>query len=1354
METKDYFLGLDVGTGSVGWAVTDTDYEIMRSHGKDLWGVRLFDSANTAEERRIFRTSRRRLDRRNWRIELLQGIFAEEINQKDPGFFLRMKESKYFPEDKRDINGKCPDLPYALFVDQDFTDKDYHKKFPTIYHLRKWLMETDETPDIRLVYLALHHMMKHRGHFLLSGTIDNIKKFDDTFQQFIQSLKEEELDFHLDISQEDAKAVENILKDNSITRSVKKTQLINLLHAQTSCEKCVMTLLAGGTVKLSDILGNKEFDLLERSKISFYDSNYDEYEGSVASDLGEHFIIIEKAKAVYDWSVLANILGDYDSISTAKVALYEKHHKDLKYLKNLVKSHMNVGTYRDIFVKTDEKTANYCAYIGMTKINGKKVALAGKQCGRDEFYKYLDKTVLKQLDGIKDTEYLKSEMEKGTFLPKQTVKENGTIPYQVHLYELDRILKHLGSRIPLLSKEREKILQIFTFRIPYYVGPLNGIKHGKDATNWAVRKDYDQKEKTKIYPWNFDEVIDLEESAEKFIRRMTNKCTHLIHEDVLPKNSLLYSKFVVLNELNNLRLNGEPLPVSRKQKIYTGLFQKHRKVTQKKLKDFLKREGIVAQRDMDELDITGIDRDFKGSLTAYHDFKEKLTGCDLSQKEQEEIILNITLFGEDKDLLKKRISKLFPKLTEGQIKGLCSLTYSGWGRLSRSFLEGITSPAPETGEAYTIIRALWETNDNLMQLLSEKYQFVEAIEAENGKDEIKGISYALVKELYVSPAVKRQIWQTLQIVKEICDVVGYPPKRVFIEMAREKAESIRTESRRKRLLDLYKKCKEEESAWLEELNDHLSNKTTDAQLRGDRLYLYYTQKGRCMYSGEKIQLKDLWDKNLYDIDHIYPQSKVVDDSLDNRVLVKRALNSNKTDTYPISADIRHKMTPFWKSLLDGNFISKEKHYRLTRNEEFEESELAGFIARQLVETRQSTKAVASVLKQVLPDTEIIYSKAKNVSNFRHDFKIVKVREMNDLHHAKDAYLNIVVGNAYFVKFTKSPRWYIKNNPGRSYNLKKLFTSEKDVCVNGETAWKAGDAGTIATVKKTVNKNNILVTRRAYEARGGLFKQQILKKGKGQVPIKSSDERLSHIEKYGGYDKAVGTYFMLVESEDKKGKKIRTIEFVPLYEHNKIEASQEAAIHYLITERELKNPRILLKKIKIDTLFKVDGFHMWLSGRTGNQLIFKGANQLLLSSEDTAILKKCLKFVTRQKENKNLKLTEYDELTTADLLQLYDTFLDKLQNSVYHIRLSAQAITLEEKRELFCDLSNENKCIVLCEILHMFQCQSGAADLRLIDGPKGAGSLKISNNLANCQQISIINQSPTGIYEQEIDLKKL
>lgn len=105
---KDYYVGLDSGTGSLGWSVTNETYEIQRSHGKALWGVRLFDAAETAEERRGFRTNRRRLDRRNWRLELLQEIFGnEKINQVDDGFFLRMKESRYLPEDKRGKDGNC-----------------------------------------------------------------------------------------------------------------------------------------------------------------------------------------------------------------------------------------------------------------------------------------------------------------------------------------------------------------------------------------------------------------------------------------------------------------------------------------------------------------------------------------------------------------------------------------------------------------------------------------------------------------------------------------------------------------------------------------------------------------------------------------------------------------------------------------------------------------------------------------------------------------------------------------------------------------------------------------------------------------------------------------------------------------------------------------------------------------------------------------------------------------------------------------------------------------------------------------------------------------------------------------------
>lgn len=233
---QGYFLGLDMGTGSLGWAVTNDKYEVLRKHGKALWGVRLFESANTAEERRKFRTARRRLARRNWRLQVLQELFAEEIAMVDPGFYLRMKESKYYPEDKRDINGVCPELPYALFVDKNFTDKDYHQKFPTIYHLRKMLMNTIETPDIRLVYLAFHHMMKHRGHFLLSGNINEIKEFKVTFLQLIHNIKDEELEFYLSIGDKECEIIEEILKDATITKSVKRSRLWKALGAKTTCE--------------------------------------------------------------------------------------------------------------------------------------------------------------------------------------------------------------------------------------------------------------------------------------------------------------------------------------------------------------------------------------------------------------------------------------------------------------------------------------------------------------------------------------------------------------------------------------------------------------------------------------------------------------------------------------------------------------------------------------------------------------------------------------------------------------------------------------------------------------------------------------------------------------------------------------------------------------------------------------------------------------------------------------------------------------------------------------------------------------------------------------------------------------
>ena len=209
MDKKEYYLGLDVGTESVGWAVTDENYNVIRKKGKSLWGVRLFDEAQTAAQRRIFRTSRRRNDRKKQRIQLLQELLAKEINKADNKFYFRLRDSAFWAEDKEE------NQIYSLFNDKCFTDVDYGKKYPTIYHLRKSLLIDEEKPDIRLIYLALHHLMKNRGHFLFNGSIEKVTAFENTFNTFKECL-EENFDVFLECNS--LSKFESVLKTKTLAK--------------------------------------------------------------------------------------------------------------------------------------------------------------------------------------------------------------------------------------------------------------------------------------------------------------------------------------------------------------------------------------------------------------------------------------------------------------------------------------------------------------------------------------------------------------------------------------------------------------------------------------------------------------------------------------------------------------------------------------------------------------------------------------------------------------------------------------------------------------------------------------------------------------------------------------------------------------------------------------------------------------------------------------------------------------------------------------------------------------------------------------------------------------------------------
>ena len=127
-ENIFYNIGLDIGTNSVGYAVTDMDGKLIKIKNKNFWGVRLFDEGKTAAERRLYRSSRRRKQRRKQRIYLLQQILENEIRKTDDNFFARLNESFKNQEDRGHH--------FNLFIGESLNDQTYYNKYPTIYHLR------------------------------------------------------------------------------------------------------------------------------------------------------------------------------------------------------------------------------------------------------------------------------------------------------------------------------------------------------------------------------------------------------------------------------------------------------------------------------------------------------------------------------------------------------------------------------------------------------------------------------------------------------------------------------------------------------------------------------------------------------------------------------------------------------------------------------------------------------------------------------------------------------------------------------------------------------------------------------------------------------------------------------------------------------------------------------------------------------------------------------------------------------------------------------------------------------------------------------------------------------------------
>lgn len=1358
MVKGDYYLGLDLGTNSVGWAVTDLEYNLLRAKGKDLWGVRLFDEAQTAANRRSKRTARRRIERNKARKALLKEFFADEIDKVDPAFYIKLNESFFKLKDRSVENQQ----PYSLFNDFNFTDKDFHEKYKTIFHLRSDLIHSDKAFDVRLVFLAIYNMFSHRGHFL-NATLDAEKNdtgFENAYAEMIEVLEEHEFGIPSNI---EVSNIEGILSDNKNSRTNHFEQLLALFNVSKKDKRnwSVIRLLSGLNINLKDIY-DQELDKKSDKKFGFRESDYEEVIEEVYNIVDEDYKnIIEKIKSVHDAGLLSKIMIGCEYLSDARVKIYDMHQKDLKQLKALLKKY-NKEAYEKLFRTIESGT--YSAYVGSVNSHGKIERRQVKKCGKDDLYKSIDKAIKDIPDDDKDKIEIKARIDADIFLEKQLTNENGVIPNQLHSRELRAILNNAEKYLSFLSKAdktgysiKEKIIQLFEFQIPYYVGPLGREFSGKKGYNcWAVRK-----ESGRVFPWIFDEKIDKNASAEEFIKRMVRKCTYFNDENTLPKNSLLYEKFIVLNEINAIRVNGSRLDTETKQAIYNDLFTCGKKVTKKKIKDYL----ISINKMDNESEISGIDTEWSKNLTSIAKFKGVFDGKIENNKEIiEDIIFWSTIYSGDKKLIRSKIETVYPNtLNENQLKKILGFRFTGWGNLSRRFLEGIMGKDKNGNAENSIIGFLWNEQVTLQELLSQNYTFREIID-----EQFLGVEKPLssweiedLDDFYLSPSVKRMTWQTMKIVEEIQRVLGKSPKRIFVEMTRSDGKKERTTSRKDKLKSLYKSLGKEGKELLNEIDGNDEN-----FFNRRKIYLYYLQMGKCMYSEEVIDLHELLNDNLYDIEHIYPQHYIKDDSLENNlVLVKKKINEKKQDN-PISSKIQADRYTFWCMLKDKGFINNEKFTRLTRrNDSFTEDELTGFINRQIVETSQVSKAITQILQQSMGENcKIVFSKAKLISEFRHKFDLPKSRIVNDLHHANDAYLNIVVGNAYYVKFTGNPYKFIKNakkNPElkeNKYHISDFY--RYDIYNKYEVAWINRDNKTITTIKEILKRATPIVVKKVEQAHGKYFDETLVGHNKAKKSVyigkKTKHSVLSNVCEYGGKTSISVQTCLLVEYK-KKNELIRSIMTLPVLAGDSRNLKKTEMLRYVekaLLEKEknqkIDGIRVCGRYIPLNSLLKINGAYYYLGGKTDNNFYIKNAMQFKLDG-------KWIKYISKiEKANKIKDYSEVDKfknniITKEKNQKLYNLIINKLGNLPYSKSKKSEIVKpLEDSFNFFCESDISIQCDIIEKILLNIN-KSKSLNIKITDT---TGIMRINSKIDNNTEFKLISQSVTGLFESETDMLKI
>ncbi len=1304
-----YGISLDMGTNSIGFAVVwdsgEKADQIVVRKGKRLYGARLFKEAEDSIKYRSARSARRTLGKKLWRLNLLKGVLKEYVLNEDKDFYKNLHLTQIHQGSN------------ILFRESNYQDKDYFQEFPTIYHLRHALTDKAKVEEFkarslyyRFLFLAAHDMLKNRGHFLITADLD-FSNLSNVEQQKT-SLISEIADGILNLADPDSE-IQN--KEEVIDEIDKYFSDPNVKPKNNTAGYIYRAIIG------NDINYNVLFGISDKDKMKFSVNELEELQ----TEDEEVNSIIEKMFSYYSILKASKIIsGDSKSISDFKIKLFENHQNTVYLLKTLFKG---TDVYKDIF----NKHGIYEKFIGNGKESeagrkyksGKKRPLRAYQ---DGFIKELNKILQNYFKDIETkesfltyaeskglefkqfAEYLISEnptfddVEKGYTLYTPTNFEySREVMNQLHLAELRKILE--VSTLP--DSIKNNLETLLTFKADYYLGPLSSNVEGKNQ--WLVKKEGFEDEK--VTPFNIELVVDKMETNNKFISRMKRTCSYLVGEETIQQETLLYQDYIFYNTVNKLCFGEEVVPISQedKEKLYQYLLLNNsNQLTLKTIEKLLDKKvskGMDLNADKPTLPLSlSAHRKFREIFGFQNEkpenyldslkvifFDEVINNFNINSNNSIEVKLKIIEklaktyeIKEFKNLELNKDVKLTQELTNknfvddtvniGALKKLLQVKSNKPGKLSFEFLTNLFLKN-EDGESKTVISHLRESNLNLQELIYLNDNLT-IIANKNAKKELDfsdpHFLNQYLSERFVPPLSRRPIIQANKLIDEIIEIMnGQLPSHITLEFTRtnnKKDKNKRTTSRREQIRKQIESLKDLE--YKQSLIEELDNLQVDPELRGDKLYLYFSQLGKDIYTGKPIDIRNLED---YDIDHIWPQSKITDESIhNNKVLTSKDENRKKADRYPLSFEIQTKMSNFWKYLKESKLITAEKYERLIRKTELSKDEVSEFENRQKNILDWVNKELINFLKDYKfkgKEFEAVYSKSSYVDDFRKTFDFLKFRNLNKFHHAHDAYLNDVLAKIFKSRHKYHIDGTVEFKDKKVPTILERAIPEKTLTVQGQ------EVKFLKYFENIFNSKDQLITKMTeVNSSGPFWNETIYGKDEGSIPIKQAfkDKKIAH------YDSPSTAFFTIIEikTKDKKGKEKTSLKIVPVptyhctrfYDKNiglqekvfNLKKFNNYIKEEFTTENEIASVFSKISEKPIipkGTLCEIDGVKVRFAGKTGNNCTYHNVCNLTIKQKANYLyyrwLDKQFDDIFKEREKNEQKIKD-GETELVDIFKKY------------------------------------------------------------------------------------------------------